>query len=120
MSVLVEYSSNNSGGRWWLCDDDWSALEAAGWTVSWVKDDPYSMPSAKKTGRWLGALATSASKAFENPADAISEFERITHQDASDIGCNCCGPPHTFSYEDSEGRSHYASPEVTETSIGFD
>lgn len=34
-TVLVEYSSNNSGGRWWLKDKDWLALEKAGWTVEW-------------------------------------------------------------------------------------
>ena len=33
--MKVEYSSNNSGGRWWLKDEDWIALEKAGWTVAW-------------------------------------------------------------------------------------
>jgi len=33
--MKVEYSSNNSGGAWWLKDEDWKALEAAGWKVVW-------------------------------------------------------------------------------------
>lgn len=34
----VTYSSNNSGGRWWLTDEQWLALEKAGWTVLWGKE----------------------------------------------------------------------------------
>jgi hypothetical protein len=33
--AYVEYESNNSGGSWWLNDDDWKALEKAGWVVAW-------------------------------------------------------------------------------------
>lgn len=33
--VKVTYSSNNSGGGWWLKDEDWLKLERAGWTVLW-------------------------------------------------------------------------------------
>ena len=32
----VEYNPNNSGGHWWLTDDNWRALEAAGWKVQWA------------------------------------------------------------------------------------
>lgn len=32
----VEYSSNNSGGSWWLTPEDWKALEDNGWTVEWL------------------------------------------------------------------------------------
>lgn len=32
----VEYDSNNSGGRWWLTDNDWTNLEKAGWVVAWA------------------------------------------------------------------------------------
>lgn len=34
--MYVEYFSNSSGGRWWLRDKDWKALEAAGWTIVWA------------------------------------------------------------------------------------
>lgn len=95
--MKIEYRSNNSGGSWWLSDEDWKALEAAGWDVQWVRDKKDSIfDSTAKDGRWLGALATSASKDFESIDDAIQEFERITGQDASDEGCGCCGPPHNF------------------------
>lgn len=95
--AVYEYSSNNSGGAWWLSDDDWRKLEAAGWKVRWVKDDPYY----KGAERWLGALAMYASKAFSSEAAAVEEWESITGQDASDEGCNCCGQPHAF-YERSD------------------
>ena len=104
--MLVEYSSNNSGGNWWLSDEDWSALEKAGWKVDWVKDEPAILSSLSKDGRWLGARATRASKECPSLKEAILEFERITGQDASDEGCNCCGPPHSFSAE-----NEYASGE---------
>jgi hypothetical protein len=55
---------------------------------------------AAKDGKadWLGAMATAASKDFDDPHEAIREFERITGQRASDQGCNCCGAPHSFSW----------------------
>jgi len=33
--MKIQYSSNNSGGSWWLNDNDWINLEKAGWTVIW-------------------------------------------------------------------------------------
>jgi hypothetical protein len=44
--AYVEYDSNNSGGRWWLKDDDWKALEKAGWIVEWG----YLTPAYTKSG----------------------------------------------------------------------
>lgn len=35
-TFVVEYDSNNSGGSWWLKDEDWAALEKAGWYVQWL------------------------------------------------------------------------------------
>jgi hypothetical protein len=95
--ITVKYLSNNSGGSWWLKDEDWEALEAAGWRVKWQSEHA-TMPSAKRTGRWLGALATEAEVDVEHPEDAIRAFEKITGQVASDEGCNCCGAPHRFSW----------------------
>lgn len=112
--MKIEYSSNNSGGNWWLSDDDWKKLEKGGWNVHWIADeeDDGLLSSVKKDGRWLGALAKRASKDFETVGDAIRDFERLTGQDASDEGCNCCGPPHTFYW----GRavSDYDGPDDTE------
>lgn len=103
----LEYSSNNSGGSWWLKDDDWYALEAAGWTVRWKKDasdHPWFKPD--KDGRWLGALATHAEIVVSSLADAkdkIREWEQITGQDITDEGCNCCGQPHNFHITKADG-----------------
>lgn len=107
-SMKIEYSSNNSGGKWWLSDEDWYALEKAGWEVAWVKDNKSGLYGGKD--RFLGGLAMEASKEFETPADAMIEFEEITGQTVSDEGCNCCGAPHTFKWTNKD-ETHYASGE---------
>lgn len=109
--MLINYRSNNSGGRWWLTDDDWHKLEKAGWKVEWVAKEDHSsslLSSFNVDGRFLGALAKSASKEFETPGEAMREFEAITDQTVSDEGCNCCGAPHEFSWGEGEKRG-YAS-----------
>ena len=134
--MLIRYSSNNSGGNWWLNDEDWKKLEKAGWEVQWIKDEKHPkkpnpecsmcngtgysdkerclcfeniLADHAKEGRWLGALAKEAEKEFDDINDAIKEFEKITKQDVSDEGCNCCGPPHSFSWEDEKGEYQYCS-----------
>lgn len=104
--MRVEYSSNNSGGSWWLTDEQWLALEAAGWKVKWCKDDKHHNGAV----RWLGALATSASLECETPGDAMRAFETITGLSVSDEGCGCCGAPHSFSWGEGESWG-YASGE---------
>ena len=96
--VTVRYSSNNSGGSWWLSKSDWNKLEKAGWKVAWRDND------------FLGASATEASIKAESPEKAIKSFEKATGQDPWEEGCNCCGCPHNFSYVDAKGKTHY--PEV--------
>jgi hypothetical protein len=64
--MKIEYSSNNSGGSWWLSDDDWKKLEDAGWVVEWENE------------RWLGALAKRASKDFATAGDATSKRRKAT------------------------------------------
>lgn len=120
--MLIEYHSNNSGGSWWLKDADWKALAVAGWKVVWAgeefvyengknKRDKAEFPVTKKTNkpsfcrkekggwRYLGSLSKGyAYKHFDSPKAAMEEFEQITGQNVSDEGCNCCGPPHAFSW----------------------
>lgn len=103
----LEYSSNNSGGSWWLKDEDWVNLEKEGWTVKWAKDRPSAVLGVSEDGRWLGALATEASKEFPDADTGLSEWERITGQYADAEGCNCCGHPHSFSFVDDEGNYNY-------------
>lgn len=94
----ISYNSNNSGGSWWLKDQDWKNLERNGWLVFWCADEKGEFCRADKNGRWLGALATSAAKQVASAREGIEEFERITGQDVSDEGCNCCGNPHNFTF----------------------
>lgn len=100
MENIVRYKANNSGGSWWLADEDWRALEKAGWTVEWFRNDPYY-----KSDRFLGALASSATRTGLSLGDAIAEWERITGQESSALGCECCGTPHYFAEETGDG--HY-------------
>ncbi len=109
---LIEYSSNNSGGSWWLKDKDWKNLEKAGWKIVYEDQEyvyekgnyafdskgfPKLTRREKNGNRWLGALSTTAFKFFPSVKDAISEWEEITGQNAEDEGCDCCGQPHNFS-----------------------
>jgi hypothetical protein len=112
--MIVSYHSNNSGGGWWLKDGDWAALELAGWTVEWEKDNNKrgDIFGPNVDGRWLGSLASHASKDFPTIPAAIAEWERITGQCATDEGCNCCGPPHDFYATGEDGEEiSYVIPE---------
>ena len=41
---------------------------------------------------------------------AIEEWERVTGMSAGSVGCNCCGPPHTFEYTNDSGNTTYIAP----------
>jgi hypothetical protein len=118
-TITVEYSSNNSGGSWWLNDSHWHALEKAGWKVAWRKDIKSTFASADENGRWLGALATEASFECKKPEEAISSWQECTNMDPWEEGCNCCGQPHNFSYTDEKGW-HSARTEVSSSFDGWD
>lgn len=101
-TYVVEYSSNNSGGSWWLTDEDWKALEKSGWDVHWAKDTNDGI-LRKGEERWLGALATSASFTVEAVdmtsafKQAVDSWRTATGANPGAQGCNCCGSPHSFS-----------------------
>ncbi len=80
--ILVEYSSNNSGGDWWLTEQDWLNLEKAGWVVVWQD--------------WLGSKAKRAFYLCNTLKEAVANWEAITSKDSKDEGCPCCGNPHDF------------------------
>jgi len=127
--IEVEYRANNSGGNWWLDDEDWMALEDAGWHVKWgglmwchsdftIDENPEPTCKTNKECqghrkcetaeeaegmRFLGALAVEATKKFNTIQDALQEFEAVTGEDTSAEGCNCCGPPHSFSWKGEKG-----------------
>jgi len=114
--IPVEYNANNSGGRDWLTDKDWKALQDAGWKLFGFDDFAYrdgdyipdkdGLPSRKdevpvdeqdesKPG---DGSFDSAYKNFNNIQEAIKEFEELTGQDVTKEGCNCCGAPHNFTW----------------------
>lgn len=111
--MRVEYSSNNSGGRWRLKDEDWYALEKAGWKVAWAKDSKLPMFGLDEDGRWLGALATSASREGLSLRDAADEWARVTGECATEAGCPCCGNPHSFTQYDDEGNFVESGPHIS-------
>lgn len=138
--MYVEYDSNNSGGHWWLKDEDWKALEAAGWIVAWASleyqyneqgnhlYDNNGVPKLVQMGegnsrfpvfvkqdkkgeyRKLGTLATTAYRSGLSLREAAAEWEKITGHDAAEAGCPCCGQPHTFTEYDDNGKYVKSGP----------
>lgn len=133
----VEYSSNNSGGEWWLNDQNWKDLEAAGWKVVWAtltydynkagnyKHDPDGTPALRpitekdkplfldEDGRYLGALARAAYRSGLSLREAAEEWERVTGLSATDAGCPCCGQPHNFTEYNAKGEYVKSGPEIS-------
>ena len=89
----VTLSQNNSGGSFWLSPSDFDALVADGWV------EQEDTMSTSTWGRVAGDLKLDVPVADEDAAVTIAkiEFQRVTGQDPDDEGCNCCGPPFSFS-----------------------
>lgn len=112
--MKVEYSSNNSGGSWWLKDEHWHALEKAGWKVEWFKDQPNRIFKPNAEGRWLGALASNATlEGCSSLREAADKWEAITGQIATDAGCPCCGKPHNFTLYGDDGEYIESGPHTS-------
>lgn len=104
----IEYSSNNSGGSWWLNDEQWKALEAAGWTVDWVKNYDDERKKWIDGERWLGALAKEAYKdGVDSMREGVSSWENATGACSTDAGCPCCGQPHNFTFMGDNGEHEF-------------
>lgn len=140
--MYVEYSSNNSGGSWWLEDQDWRSLEAGGWKVEWarlenlydekgsyVRDEdgtPKLVPVEQgnsKFGalfnrendgdyRYMGALAKKAYRVGLSLLEAAAEWEKLTGKSSTDAGCPCCGQPHNFTEYDDDGKYVKSGPDT--------
>jgi hypothetical protein len=78
--MKVTYSENNSGGYSRMKEEQWTALEKAGWRVN--------------VSQRLAHIEA------ESMDIAIAKWEFATKKYADDLGCTCCGRPHNF-YEDS-------------------
>ena len=100
----IRYSSNNSGGNWWLTEQNWKDLEAAGWEVEWVKNKPEGLFRDRGSDRFLGALATEAKRHGLSYKMAIAECEDVTGESHLDEGCSCCGEPHSFYEYNDDGK----------------
>ena len=133
---FVEYSSNNSGGSWWMSDQNWLDLEKAGWIVMWARlkveydgDDckrdkdgiPVTTPRTESNYmvkdqdgnyRYLGALTESAYRVGLSLEDAMDEWQKVTGMDPMASGCSCCGQPHDFTRYDEKGHCVELGPSV--------
>ena len=136
--MKVEYSHNNSGGKRWITDQNWRDLAAAGWEVKWGEayfcnssnllgfvrgeaNKPDIECESNCQGHWasepkedqrsIGELAWAAIREGLSLKDTIAEWEAITGQDSSVLGCSCCGPPHRFSGTNDKGEWESYSPE---------
>lgn len=111
--MRVEYDSNNSGGHWWLKDEHWKALETAGWEVRWYATEGDRIFKADEDGRWLGALASHATRHGLTLREAAEEWERVTGESSTEAGCACCGQPHSFTEYDDDGKYVASGPETS-------
>lgn len=109
--MRVTYTSNNSGGSWWLNDQDWKALEDSGWVVDWFSNRSNEYRTVDGSGRWLGGLAAKAYIEGLTLGDAILLWEDVTGENSADLGCSCCGAPHFFEFDGDNGETEYYSPE---------
>ena len=111
---LFEYSTNNSGGDWWLTKENWENLEKNGWRVIWcdrerptydngkLKWDANGFPKTEQVPDKMYAgwcIAHYAYKYFISHEEAVEDFERWSGQDYEEKGCPCCGNPHSI-YEE--------------------
>jgi hypothetical protein len=102
--MLIQYYSNNSGGRDWLSSEDWKKLDRSGWRLYGFDSFVYEGCSYKRDEDGFPERASStvddphfAMKMFQSMDDAIAEWESIVGQDPEEEGCECCGQPHEFS-----------------------
>jgi len=86
----IEFSENNSGGSFWLTQENYDALKARGWVGEGILEDRYA-------GRRLRRYDTSMIM-------ALAEFEDATGWDPDEEGCGCCGQPFNFYKYDDDGR----------------
>lgn len=108
--ILIEYSTNNSGGNWWLTKQNWKDLEKEGWKLfncdefiykngdhAFGRDGLPKRVSPRVKDETFEQYAHYGFKYFDSIEEAVREFEEITGQDVEEEGCECCGQPHSIS-----------------------
>lgn len=87
----IEFSENNSGGSFWLNEQNYADLMAAGWEGEGIiPDDRYSGRRLRRSG--------------VSHRVALAEFWDITGWNPDEEGCGCCGQPFNFYEYDDEGK----------------
>ncbi len=130
---ILMFSHLGAHGHPTLTEQDWLALENAGWTVHWRQknaDGNLNHPSAHDSDDPLDAItptrrpegvndprdglgfAFSAAKASVSDAVLVDEWERILGREHDEHGCPCCGVVHTFYWWTPDGRVTAARPGV--------
>jgi hypothetical protein len=99
------YRHNNSGGVDWITPEQWQEFVDNGWTVT-LFGQPFT------GGR--GSCASLMIETDEGKEVArligMQNWYAIAKQDPDEIGCTCCGPPHSFSVEEVEQPDPPRSP----------
>jgi len=94
----VSYSHNNSGGEDWMSSEDWESLQRADWVLRGRHSD----------GSPFGAeIEIQADSLREALREGVSRWEQITRGNADALGCDCCGPPHSFHAETRDDEKDY-------------
>ena len=115
--MIIEYRSNNSGGIWWLEEKEWEALEKAGWKVKrkgafvWTDngdhaydEEGYPIWDENKDEKFkVSDVPQYAFFKSDSVTTALKSWQEATGMDVTDEGCNCCGAPHSFSWEGGYG-----------------
>lgn len=116
---------NNSGGRWWLTQEDYVKLFEAGWVYERPEPRPEGPPfhmdydkpflSSNKDDTPYG-YRKHTSFVADSMKDAVESFEKATGHDFFAEGCNCCGAPFSLS-SDTEPHEYLSGDSVERTPI---
>jgi hypothetical protein len=89
----ITFSENNSGGCWWLKQEQYANL----FKVWWKPGRECYDGTVRGASRIIVLDAIDEDVALAAASKlAIMEWEKATGENADEIGCTCCGPPYQF------------------------
>jgi len=89
----ITFSENNSGGTWWLQQEHYDKLFAAGWHPGRTSYNG----SVRGAHRIIVLDAIDEGVANTTAYNmAVLEWEKLTGENSDDPGCSCCGAPYQF------------------------